>query len=83
MKANQSEFESVHGHQAIVDLRGAKLCLDCQAIFSGYRDCPRCASQAWEFLSKFVPFCSGWHRDMDCAGAGGFSLSSSPSVSAM
>lgn len=84
MKAYKNSFEAIHNHQAVVDLRGAKLCMDCQVIFSGYKDCPRCTSQAWEFLSEFVPsFCSNWYRDLDCAGAGGLSLSSSPLAAAM
>jgi hypothetical protein len=37
-----------------MDLREARLCLDCEEIFEGPH-CPLCASESFAFVSRWVP----------------------------
>ncbi|MBN2061415.1 MAG: hypothetical protein JW882_13465 [Deltaproteobacteria bacterium] len=43
----------------LVRLEQAKLCLDCEAVFSRGMKCPVCASEAWLPLTSWVPSIKG------------------------
>ncbi|MBN1104727.1 MAG: hypothetical protein JXL84_15015 [Deltaproteobacteria bacterium] len=56
-----------------MDLREAKLCLDCEELYIGKR-CPRCGSEVCWWLSKFVPVMKGRRKQAgaDPASPGGY-----------
>jgi hypothetical protein len=45
------------GGTGAMDLRMARLCLDCEEIFEGKTRCPRCDSETWHPIM-------GWIRPM-------------------
>jgi hypothetical protein len=45
------------GGTGAMDLRMARLCLDCEEIFEAKRRCPRCDSESWHPIM-------GWIRPM-------------------
>jgi hypothetical protein len=45
------------GGASAMDLRIARLCLDCEEIFEGKSRCPRCGSETWYPIM-------GWIRPM-------------------
>jgi RNA polymerase subunit RPABC4/transcription elongation factor Spt4 len=45
------------GGASAMDLRMARLCLDCEEIFEGKSRCPRCDSETWHPIM-------GWIRPM-------------------
>jgi hypothetical protein len=37
-----------------LDLKDAKICVDCELLFNESLQCPRCSSQSWQWLAKWI-----------------------------
>jgi len=37
-----------------MNLKRAKVCLDCEEIFEGHDQCPKCGGTAWTYLSRWL-----------------------------
>jgi len=42
------------GGTAVMDLKMARLCLDCEEIFEGKLRCPRCDSECWHPIMNWI-----------------------------